>query len=144
MVGGGSWGTALAAHLAKGGHAVTLVVRGPGYDVGRDSAPVQHHDVARMILEAAGLPPLDGAERADDLQVAELSWYRGAAMGLQRVRHAFREGDHKLVVDSGGEVLAFDLARDPDERSPIRDAPWAPALRARGEAWLAARGAAAP
>ena len=28
VLGGGSWGTALAAHLAKGGHVVTLVVRG--------------------------------------------------------------------------------------------------------------------
>jgi arylsulfatase A-like enzyme len=124
---------------------VPLIVRGPGYSPGRDATPVQHHDVATMLLAAAGLPPLPGAERTTDLQVSEVYWARkqdledkALARRLDRVRHAFRVGDEKLVVGDDGSEEAYDLAADPSELRDLDDAAWAAELRARGDAWLAA------
>jgi arylsulfatase A-like enzyme len=91
---------------------VPLLVRGPGYEVGRDDTPVQHHDVARMILAAAGAE-IAGAEVTTDLQVSEQYWSRQRDLKnpairhrFDRVRRAFRVLDKKLVVGSDGSEEA--------------------------------------
>jgi arylsulfatase A-like enzyme len=116
---------------------VPLFVRGKGFAPGEDATPVQHHDIARMVLAAAGLPPLPGSEEPDALQVVEATPPGGERTGS--LRHAFREGDRKLVVDPKHGTSAFDLAADPDERAPVAGAPWAADLAEQGRAWLAAR-----
>ncbi|MFZ5475770.1 MAG: sulfatase [Myxococcota bacterium] len=128
---------------------VPLLIRGPGYAVGRDTTPLQHHDVASLILAAAGAPPLPDAERTTDLQVSEQYWSRQRDLKNAKIRHrfdrvrrAFRVLDRKLIVGSDGSEEAYDLAADPEETSPIADAPWVDELRARGEAWVEAHPAA--
>lgn len=124
---------------------VPLVVRGPGYAPGRDPRPLQHHDLATMILAAAGLPPLPGAQATADLQVAEFYGMRGRpflhpgfADRYDRVRRAFRAGDHvRLAGDDGSEEL-YDLAADPGQLHPLDAPAWAEGVRARAEAWFVA------
>lgn len=125
---------------------VPLLVRGPGVSPGRDARPVQTHDVASMVLEAAGVAPLPKAVRTEALQVAELYWsrhrdlrYAAFRERFDRVRRAFRVGDRKLIVGPPGTEEAYDLAADPREARPVTGEPWIPELRAAGEAWLAAQ-----
>ncbi len=128
---------------------VPLLVKGPGYSPGRDATPVQTHDVASLILAAAGLPPLDGAVRTADLQVSELYWSRHRDLAspvygkrFDRVRRAFRLGPRKLIVGTDGSREAYALDADPAEATnlfyaPASDAPWLATLEGRAEAWLA-------
>ena len=58
---------------------------------------------------------------------------------FNRERRAFRDGDHELLLDSRGRQKAFDLATDPGQESPVREAAWIDPLRARADAWIAAR-----
>lgn len=123
---------------------VPLLVRGPTAAPGRDDRPLQHHDVATMLLAAAGLPPLAGSQATVDLQVAELYGTRKRDLHhprygkrFERVRRAFRAGDRSLILGSDGSVEAYDLATDPGQRVPLPSPPWLPELRARADAWLA-------
>ncbi len=128
---------------------VPLLVRGtiPGHDVtpGRDASPVQTHDVARWILDAAGAPPLPGMTTTTDLQVTEEYWARKRDLEtswgkrFNRIRRAYRIGDHKLIVGTDHTIEAYDISIDPREENNLRDAPWIAALREQGEAWLAAQ-----
>lgn len=124
---------------------VPLLVRGPGYPPGRDATPVQLHDLATWILTAAGQAPLDRAEPPGDLRVAEEYYARrrdlsNSAYGhrFNRVRRAFYQGFHKLILGSDGSREAYDLAADPGELQSLVDAAWVPALEARANAWLEA------
>lgn len=125
---------------------VPLLVRGPGYAAGRDATPIQTHDVARLVLDAAGLPPLDAMATTATLQVAELYYARHRDLRnprfvrrFNRIRRAFRLGDHKLIVGPAGVEEAYDLAADPGERDPVEGAAWVAELRTAGDAWVAAQ-----
>jgi len=130
---------------------VPLMIRGPGFGPGVDRRPAQTHDVPELLLEALGLKPL-GAERLrpvgeDPLQVSELYWARHRelrdsriAARFNRIRRAFRDGDHKLVLSSDDANEAYDLAADPAEATSVfARAQWVAPLRAMGEAWLSDR-----
>ena len=130
---------------------VPLVIKGPGYSPGRDGSPIQTHDIASLILDAAGEPPLPGAVRTADLQVSELYWSRHRDLTnprygsrFDRVRRAYYLGDDKLLVGTDGSREAYALATDPNESlnllyAPASDATWLPGLEARAEAWLNAQ-----
>jgi arylsulfatase A-like enzyme len=138
-------GEQLGEHQATG-HAhhvweelvhVPILVRGPGIAPGDDETPIQHHDVATMLLKAAGLPPLPGAEAPDTLRVVEALPENGRRR--TRMRRAFVDGDHKLVIDPREGVAAYDLKEDPGELEPVGNAAWVSALEATGRAWVEAR-----
>lgn len=130
---------------------VPLIVKGPGYAAGRDPTPIQTHDVATRLLAAGALDPLAGAVQTADLQVSELYWSRMRdlknpryADRFDRIRRAFRIGDHKLILGSDGSDEAYDLVADPHELSPLggphgTGPDWADGLRARAGEWLAAQ-----
>jgi arylsulfatase A-like enzyme len=119
---------------------VPLIVRGE--PAGRDATPIQHHDVAGMLLTAAGLPPFEGMQRTVDLQVSELYWTRKKDLDrsygrrFDRVRRAFRLGPQKLILSSDGKDEAYDLTADPREATNLRGAPWVAPLRLRADAWV--------
>jgi arylsulfatase A-like enzyme len=122
---------------------VPLLIKGRGFAAGRDDTPVQTHDVASMVLKAAGLSELPDAVHTAALQVSELDWSRMRdlknplfAKRFNRIRRAFRLGDHKLILGSDGTAEAYDLAADPGEESPLAKPDWEDALRAAGDAWL--------
>lgn len=120
---------------------VPLLVKGES--PGRDDRPIQQHDVAAMILDAAGAPRFPTMETTGELVVSELYWTRKqdlqATWGRRwdRVRRAFRVGGHKLVLSSDGKDEAYDLFRDPAEKTNVRGAAWVPELRTRADEWLA-------
>ena len=122
---------------------VPLVVHGPGYAPGRDSTPLQLHDLSTWILAAAGQAPLDGAVHTADLRVAEEYYARqrdlaNPAYGARfnRVRRAFYLGFKKLILGSDGSKEAYDLAADPLEQTNLVGAEWVAPLEARAQAWL--------
>jgi arylsulfatase A-like enzyme len=125
---------------------VPLLIKGPGYTVGRDATPIQTHDIASLILAAAGQAPLDGAAHTDTLQVSEMYYARHRDLQnplygerFNRIRRAYREGPHKLLLGSDASREAFDLLADPGELTNVIDADWVPGLQARAAAWLAAQ-----
>ncbi len=106
---------------------VPLLVSGPSRTAAAVDEPVSLIDVAPTLLDLAGLaaprsflgrslrPALEGRALAPVPVVSELfrttdtpPRHRLAALGR----------DEKLVLASSGEVLRFDLARDPDGLSP--------------------------
>lgn len=128
---------------------VPLLIQGPSYAPGRDAQPLQHHDLATMILAAAGLGSLPNAETTHQLQVAELYWTRrkdlhSPAYGdrFNRIRRAWRSGDLKLILGSDGSAEAYDLEGDPSESRNQIHAEWAKELQTVAELWLADRVAA--
>lgn len=128
---------------------VPLIVRGPGFPAGTDPTALQSRDVPDLLLAGAGLPMFSSGPRASALQVSELFGSRKRDLEdpffggrFDRVRRAFRLGFRKVIVGSDGTLEAYDLAADPGELRSIPDAPWVRALRAEGEAHLAALPAA--
>lgn len=130
---------------------VPLLIRGPGYAAGRDAAPLQHHDVAGLILAAAGLPPLaDSADtRAAGVQVTESYFARkregvseAVTRSFDRLRRGFVQFPHALILGGDGSAEAYDLGADPGESAPVSDAPWVTGLKATAQAWEAAQHAA--
>lgn len=121
---------------------VPLVVRGEA--PGRDPRPLQHHDVAGMILAAAGLPPFPQMEVTAGLQVSELYWTRKKDLDrpygrrFDRVRRAFRLGPEKLILSSDGRDEAYRLDQDPGELRNLRGAAWVAPLAERAAAWVQA------
>jgi arylsulfatase A-like enzyme len=104
---------------------VPFLARGPGYAAGRDETLVQSHDLAWMLLEAAGLPVPGSMERTADLAVSELHYTLKKDLGnkdygarFDRVRRAYVAGQHKLIVGTDGSREAYDLAADPGELAP--------------------------
>lgn len=125
---------------------VPLIVQGPGYGAGQDETPLQLHDIAAMILDAAGLPPPAGYVPTGDMQVSELYYTRWKDLSnpvygnkFDRIRRAFRDGDYKLIMGSDGSHEAYNLSGDPGEERPLDDAPWLPELESRANAWVDAR-----
>ncbi len=129
---------------------VPLMIRGPGFEPGIDESAVQTHDVPELLLEALGLEPLVGAPDLEDTQVSELYWARhrdlqtpSIADRLDRIRRAFVDGEHKLILTEESEIgedEAFDLGADPGElHSVLAEAPWVGGLRAVAAAWLEQR-----
>ncbi|MDP2304472.1 MAG: sulfatase [Pseudomonadota bacterium] len=128
---------------------VPLLVKGPGYVAGRDPRAIQTHDVASLILAAAGQPPLPGAQHTTDLQVSEVYWSRHKDLRdpsygrrFDRIRRAFRLGPQKLIVGTDGTREAYDLGADPGELASQLGAAWVPELEARALAWVGGQVAA--
>ena len=145
-----SHGEALGEH-GFWSHGWTLfdpVVRVPLYvrpakprETAAVAAPLDGADVFHLILDSVGLE----APLAPDPRAPSGEWYRPArapsspaldGKPLDRDLLAWVEGSLKLIVDSDGGVLAFDLANDPRETEPLEldDAARAE-LRARARVW---------
>lgn len=123
---------------------VPLLIRGPGYAPGRDATALQHHDLAGMILAAAGLPPLpDSASTSEaGVQVTESYFARkrdlanpALANRFDRIRRGFVQFPHKLILGDDGSTEAFDLLADGAELRSVPDAPWVAGMRAAATAW---------
>ena len=121
---------------------VPMIVRGPGFSPGVDRRPVSVADVYRLALAVADDARWDPPE--ERLIVSELYWSRKKDLRnrrygkrFDRIRRAYREGPHKVIVGSDGSVESYDLTADPREANPAPE-PWTDALRARGEAWVGA------
>ncbi len=119
---------------------VPFLVRSPAFPPGRDAGLVQTHDLAWMVLEAAGLPTA-GMERPGELAVTELSLTLKKDLGsklygarFDRIRRAFRVGPHKLILGTDGTREAYDLAADPGELNPKAALP--PIFDGLAERWL--------
>jgi len=132
---------------------VPLLIRGPGFAPGRDASPLQHHDVARLILAAAGLPALPEAADtgAAGLQVTE-SYYARKREGetpavtakFDRIRRAFVQFPHALILGEDGTAEAYDLGADPEQSSALPAAPWVPGLQSMAAGWQASQKVAEP
>ncbi|GDX83456.1 sulfatase [Deltaproteobacteria bacterium] len=120
---------------------VPFMAKGPDFLPGRDTAPVQGHDLAWMVLQTAGLDSAD-LERTGSLQVADLYYTLKkdlmAPYGkrFDRIRRAFRVGSKKYINGSDGTREAYDLEADPGERGPLVEVP--AELLAAETVWLAA------
>jgi len=90
---------------------IPLVIKPPGGDRGVDSAPIQLTDIAPMLLEALGLPPLPRASgprvRGDDRVLAEL--YPLPLMFAKGDWRALVVGHDKLMWNSRGRHKLHDL-----------------------------------
>jgi glycerol-3-phosphate dehydrogenase (NAD(P)+) len=103
VVGGGSWGTAFASHLAGRGHDVDLLAR--------DAA--QAAQISSSRENARYLP---GVRIADDLRVAPLAGGIPAAAGLVVLAvpsRAFAAVLAGLDVPAGADVLSLTKGLDP-------------------------------
>ncbi len=106
---------------------VPLLLSGPGLETGRCAVPVSGTDVASTILRFAGVEPPD-ALRGDDLR-------RAAALDRERIVFAEATDDARqwraavqgtrkwvVAVEGPGRAIVerrlYELATDPDERSP--------------------------
>ncbi len=159
-IGEGDWVILVGAHgMYLGEHAllgegldvyqegveVPLIARGPA----ALSAPVDATGLADALLAALGLEPLVSSEERGGLAVSEVSYapaldLRASYGGrFQRVRRAFRDGEHLLLLDDRGQIEAFDLGADPGQRQPLSEAEWIEPLRHRAERWLSDRRAEA-
>ncbi len=122
---------------------VPFMVKGPGYTPGRDNRMVQSHDLAWMVLEAAGLPVPPEVERTGEFAVSELHYTlkkdltnKDYGARFNRVRRALVAGEHKLIVGSDGSRESYDLGVDPGELRP--GAALEPPLDPLDAAWTAA------
>ncbi|TNE89416.1 MAG: hypothetical protein EP330_11445 [Deltaproteobacteria bacterium] len=114
--------------------AVPLFVRGPGFESGRDARLVDHTDLPRWMLDAAGLPHLPGMVE-DEVQLAELHYTRHKHLAdpvlrarYGRVLRAYVAEHRKAIASSTGDAEVFDLAVDPGETRDARAEAWAPPL----------------
>jgi arylsulfatase A-like enzyme len=105
-------------------------------------------DVAPTILDALGLPPLDGADGETLLPLVA---------GRARSRPVFgvlynsitgdvevadvRDGDVKVIRDKAGQWTQYDLRRDPGEHAPTPPAAGSPLVAALGRQLDEARAA---
>lgn len=109
---------------------VPFIVKGPGYAPGRDDRMVQSHDLAWMVLEAAGLAVPPEVERTGPFAVSELHYTlkkdlanKDYGARFNRVRRAVVAGTDKLIVGSDGTREVYDLATDPQESRPSNPLP---------------------
>ncbi len=109
---------------------VPFMVKGPGYAPGRDERMIQTHDLAWMVLEAAGLPVPKEMERTTDLAVSELHYTLKKDLGnadygerFNRIRRAYVSGQAKLIAGSDAHEERYDLAVDPGETKPSASLP---------------------
>ncbi len=127
---------------------VPLLIRGPGYAAGRDATPLQHHDIASLILAAAGLPPLanSASTATAGVQVTESYYARKKELAnpklaaqFNRIRRAFVQYPHALILGGDGSQEAYDLTDDAGELSPLTDGPWIDGMKATAAAWGASQ-----
>jgi arylsulfatase A-like enzyme len=104
---------------------IPFLAKSPLFAAGTDESLVQSHDLAWMILKAAGLPADPAMEHTADVAVSEQYYalkkdLSNKAYGsrFKRVRRSFRIGYQKLIVGSDGTRESFDLAADPGELKP--------------------------
>jgi len=138
--GGWTHGHSLYEELVR----VPFFIRAPGLLPAVDDTPVRGADLFPTVISLAGLvyagsPPFgvdlaaglagSGRRRAPPV-TAEVTI---GGVGAESVV----SGDRKLIVAHRGTtrvVLAFDLAKDPGERSPLSGPPWLPMLEKTLEA----------
>jgi len=91
---------------------IPLVIKRPGGDAAVDGSAIQLNDLAPMLLDALGLPPLPRAggprTRGDDAVLAEL--YPLPSMFAKGDWRALVVGDHKLMWNSGGRHKLHQLS----------------------------------
>ena len=111
--------------------AIPMLVRAPGIRVGHSSAPVDHTDIARWILDAASRERFDGMVE-DDFQLAELHHTRHHDLEdpvlrarFGRVLRSYVKDQRKVVSSSAGPTEFFDLLEDPLESQSTPGADWA-------------------
>jgi arylsulfatase A-like enzyme len=103
--------------------------------------PTSGADVYRIALEELGLeppPPVAFATAAEwnHVQSRPDGPFDVPLEEIQRDVVTWLEGSTKFIVSSKGKVEAYDLARDPDERSPLPlEEAAVEAARRRAEAW---------
>lgn len=113
------------------GAHIPLIVRAPGVQPGRSSAPVRGADIGPTLLGLAGLPALEGAEGVDIIanppqpdRVRVVEAHGGAAVGLPGVKGAManmppegygvvHQGWKLVVQDQKTEI--YNLREDPKE-----------------------------
>jgi arylsulfatase A-like enzyme len=130
--------------LYEPGLSIPLLERGPGILAGRTGELTEITSLPGWLLERAGAQPLPPAPATGGLVIAELYGSRSRDLfndrygaRFNRVRRAFRRGDHKVILGSDGSFEAYDLATDPEERVDLHEAAWARELAAEGRAWEA-------
>ena len=104
---------------------IPFMARTPRFLPGRDRGFVQNHDLAWMVLEAAGQVVPEHVHRTGDVAVSDLYYTLKKDLTnpeyghrFNRIRRAFWVGDHKLIVDDKGNREGFDLLADPGESQP--------------------------
>lgn len=109
---------------------IPFMVKSAKYPPGRDSTLVQTHDLAWMVLEAAGQPVPTSVHRTDGIAVSDLYYTFKKDLNnpdyghrFNRIRRSFWVGDHKLIVDDKGGREGYDLSVDPTEQSPKFNSP---------------------
>ena len=121
---------------------VPFLAKGASFEPGHDASAIQTHDLAWMVLEAAGLST-DGTERTGELAVSDLYYTLKKDLDaptygsrFNRIRRAFRVGSDKLIVGTDGSVEVYNLAEDPEEVRPGSTLP--PRFEGLEAAWLSA------
>ena len=114
---------------------VPLLIRGPGIRPGVVDTPVSIMDVAPTLLDLVGVgapqsfrgrslrPALEGRSLAVRPVVAELFQEGEAPDPRQQHVLAIVDGTDKYLVRTDGTVERYDLAADPQERSPLATDP---------------------
>lgn len=122
---------------------IPFLARGPGIPPGQVDDPVQLDDWLSLLSSWLGDEP-PPSPRPPDLQVAEIQGSRSLDLRkprmrerFNRVRRAFVEGDHKIILGSDGSFEAYDLSDDPGELRDLHTEPWAVELQSRALTWVA-------
>ncbi|MFH1462998.1 MAG: sulfatase [Pseudomonadota bacterium] len=128
--------------LYEPGLRIPLLARGPDVLAGRTDELTEITALPGWLLERAGGEPLPPAPATGGLVIAELYGSRSRDLfnnrwgaRFNRVRRAYRRGEHKVILGSDGSFEAYDLATDPEELTDLRDAAWARELAAEARAW---------
>lgn len=120
---------------------VPFLAKDARFPPGHDPALIQTHDLAWMVLGAAGLDD-PGALRTDGLAVTELTYTLKKDLDadygkrFDRIRRAYRIGPQKLILGTDGSSERYDLTKDPGELHPILGLP--DLFEGVAEKWLAA------
>jgi len=126
---------------------VPLLVADPRLPPERRDEPVGTGALFNTVLELAGVPTLGDGREPELLEPPPATVFSGTVtrlFGPDRALVSARRGDLKVVAtlhpgeERPGRVLAYDLARDPDERRPLERAALAPERRAAVDALVEA------
>ena len=124
--------------LWEEGVRVPGILWGPGVlgRTGRIEGDRQQIDILPTVLGLTGLEVVGGATRGRDLlaPVEPRALYHACWRGMRCL--ARREGDRKVIdLFRDGPIRAYDLAKDPTERTSLTDDPTLPAVRDELRAW---------
>lgn len=119
-------------HLHEPVVRVPLLIKGPDVRPGRIDRPVHAVDVFPTVLQLLGLEAAGDTQGrsifADDVRPIVTEWYASENprplepdMGgrFDRDLRTYREGRHKLFVDSRGATELYDLVADPGEQHDL-------------------------